>query len=303
MKVETQTNTNPLELAVAASWQTACGVTLISSLDARKNCLCASLCDHKEKAYVQPGGDDFSNDRSTFLYQRFLDTDTLVLELLKNGVVVDALDGDYGVFYDFGDLDNADISGITLSWEAVQAAYGYGFYTVRATLTSIGGALEMSSHCFHLLPWDECHANKSVKIESYLSGCINEYIDLGSSKVYQSTRIEGRMSMEKPDFETINYKKSDRTKKQIQDKVIYNFKLITRALPEAITEYINLNHLLSDEIYITDYNQYNAKVYTKYPVVFAGFKIFEEFTYLNKSAYVYQFQDKVERYIKSTKCK
>ncbi len=295
-------NSDSMDLNVSATAALSCTFKGVSPARVLAGCFGLSQCGHVEKALVSDGVDNFNNDKTMFLLSRVFGTDTIVFEIHKNGVKVADATAAHGTFYDFGSLANPDLKGILIDWYKVKNLFGYGKYNIVTKHTSLGEDIEIESHCFQVAEYSECIADGTVKIESNLSGCINEYLDLGNSIIYQSTRIRGAFVEDLPEFEKTDYQKANGEKHNVKATFSKKYKLITRLLIPEVFDYLHLNHFLANAIYITNYNTRKVGTFIDLPVAFEGVPRYGTHKDVGANNYVYEFTDKNEKYTKQNSC-
>lgn len=285
-----------------ATSQSATVVTAATPTQLYDICPCFGECDYIETAFVKNGGEQWQNDKKSLLWQKIFSSDTITFQLLKSGVVVATLNADtYGEFYDFGDLINANYKGFVVDWNLVQQAFGYGKYTLKIVHVSLGTTYNIESHTFHVIEFDSWIADGTVRIENYQNGYIVGGWDYTNLNWYQSTRIVGKFGNKKPTLTTEVYQNSQRREEQIQDSIRNTYELVTHLLPSQIGDYLNEDAILSNHIFITDYNIKNQKLYRQFEVRCVGIPEVDNHNKTRVSNYVYEFTDKVQDIVKRNK--
>ena len=291
-------NSYPMQLGVMATKKCMPIVNPFTS-DFSDFCKCNCACTPIFKAFYHSDGNEYKNDKSSFLYKKAISTDTIDLRLYKDGVQVDNLnDNDYGVFYDFGSLANPNLKGYLLHWSSVYFAHGYGMYQVVATVTSLGSTFTLESDIFECLIYTNERADGTVRIETTQNGYIMSGIDYTGVNWYQQYRISGWIEKQTPEFITDNILNSKREKTQVQDQVVNSYILETELLPSSILNAIIYDGLLANKILLTDYNFCYYEQYRKlevYPDGIDEFKTYRE----NFNGYAkFKFTDKQQNVIK-----
>lgn len=247
---------------------------LLSALEEGKVldfCYCRIECEYVELALYSDDGDEYKNDKSSFLFTRQVAADTIEFELWKNGVkVADIIDDTYGTMYD-GFPEQPLYKGYLLDWKKVADGQGPGRYQLKANLTILGQSDTYESQKFKAMPYSPEAANGTVRVETNQTGNIMsspfDFTDLLSGGWYQSTRIRGKFGNKKPTYEEDTYLDNSYTVKQIQGKIIENYTLFSRYLPAIIANDLFYNRILANRIYISDYNVINHEVYTRVDLV------------------------------------
>ncbi len=291
-------NAFPMPLLGIASSQSATLISAISQSPGFEVCACNG-CDFIEEAYVKNGGSWWQNDTKSFIRAKVVSSDTIVYTLLKDGVQVAVLNSNtYGTFYDFGSLENSDYKGFVIDWDLVQQAFGYGYYTIKTTHTSLGTTLVYESHKFHVVEYNAERADGTIRIEWYQSGSIMNGFDYTGLGWYQSLRIKGKFGDKTPTLVIDNYQDSNRVVKQIQSKIENTYTLETELLPAYIFDVINEDGILGNDIYITDYNLLNQHLFRRFNVYPSNIKDVTNHSLSKKSNFTYEFKEKQDNIIK-----
>tara|TARA_R110002012_G_scaffold48480_1_gene126205 strand:- start:828 stop:1748 length:921 start_codon:yes stop_codon:yes gene_type:complete len=228
-------------------------------------CYCEADCEYTSNVFAKIGGEDYQNDKSQFLFRRFVDDDFVEIKLYKDNVEVAVLNNNaYGNFYDGfpqGNDEQQLYVGFLLDWQDVFADFGGGNYRVKAYLEILGNVSDYESELFVLKGYSDQAADGTVRIESYQDGNIMSSIfDFTGLNWYQQVRVRGRFLEEAEELEKIFYKTQDHRKEQVQDKVIENWTLQADMIPRSISEFITKNAILSNNFVVNDYNIMNEKI-------------------------------------------
>ena len=239
------------------------GKTLPSFKTQEENdiCICDFIkCEYEEKVFCDAlNPDDYwKNDQNEFLFKRLIPTDSISLELHKDGVKIDDLNDDtYGTFFD-GFSDGTEEQqlyvGYLIDWQKVYIPFDVGKYTIVAKINVIGNFTTFESRVFNLNIYSDIAAADTVRIESYQNGNIlgNDF-DFTGLNWYQSLRIGGEFGNPKPVFETTEYVTSQYIRKQNKATMSREWTLNTKLLSWEVVEKLVYNKLLGNEILITDY--------------------------------------------------
>jgi hypothetical protein len=263
-------------------------------------CTCVCGCEPFQKVFAKVGGEWWKNDVTSFLFNRVTPTDTITMKLFRNGIEIENLnDNDFGTYYDFGSLPNADYKGYKLEWEEVFDSYGYGEYQIRTEIVSLGDTIDIDSLIYECCEYTDALADGTVRIETYQNGYImSSNIDYTGMNWYQSYRIEGFFGYKKPTFETDNYQNSARDITQIQDKLINLYTLETKMLPSNLMNAITYDGLLANRILITDHNLCNFERYKRLEVYPDSIDDFTTFQFNVNALGTFKFTDKKQNIIK-----
>ena len=141
-----------------------------------------------------------------------------------------------------------------LDWKTVLLTHGWGDYQIKAQLNIVSVLSEWESVHYLLLSYTDERANKTSIIEWYADGKINgSLFDYTGLNVYHSRRLKAEFLEITPTLEVNKYKTNISEWKQIQDKVIENYELRTKALPYEVTNNLTKVISLANKILITDY--------------------------------------------------
>jgi len=224
-------------------------------------CICDFIkCEYVEKVFCDSlnPNDYWKNDQNEFLFRRLINTDSVFLELHKEGVKVDDLDNDnYGTFFDGfpnGTDEQKLYIGYLIDWQKVYNVFGVGKYKIVANLTIIGNLTTTEPRDFNLNIYSDIAAADTVRIESYQNGNIlgNDF-DFTGLNWYQSLRIGGEFGDPKPVFETTEYVTSQHIRRQNKATMGREWSLNTKLINWEVAEKLVYNKLLGNEILITDY--------------------------------------------------
>lgn len=110
-----------------------------------------------------------------------------------------------------------------------------------------------------LLTYSDSLADKSIRIRTLQNGDILDSFDYTGMNLEQCWRMPGFFGYPQDKLESDSYLDSNRDITQIQDKLYKEYTLQTDFIAEC-QKYIFNDILLSNEIYIDDYNIKNAYV-------------------------------------------
>jgi len=241
-------------------------IPFIAQIPQNDFCYCNLECEYEEIAFTDGGENEWKNDKSSFIFQKYASADAIAFELWKNGAKIADIDSsNYGQYFDFGAISvQPDYKGVVLDWSLIWASHGFGLYQFKAVQSILGNASTFESRKFRLLPYSDELADGSVKIESYQNGnIIGSQFDFTSLNWYSSYRVAGKFSQKTPVLEVDNYVNSDYRKEQIQDRIRTEYTLQTKLLPSVVANALNYDQLLANQIFVTDYSVMNFEVYRR----------------------------------------
>jgi hypothetical protein len=234
-------------------------------------CPCDFRCDFEEKVFADSDNDGIKNDFTDFLFKKITASDTILIELVKDNLVVATITDDtYGTYYNGFDVQPLYV-GWLADWTAIFNTFSGGRYRVRVTTTILGAESVSLSRYFRLNTFDILSANNTVKIETFQSGRIanNEFdfTDLVAGGWPSSIRLFGQFGKMQPTLERDTFKDSSYREIQNRDQVIREYALSATLVPESIQNQIAIKDLLANRVLVTSYDVLQGITYEKFPVV------------------------------------
>ena len=233
-------------------------------------CYCSKECDYYEEVYYTKlwTGEWYQNDKNSFLFQKLVVADTVIIELYKNNILLTLItDNTLGEYYN-GFAAQPLYVGFVADWQKISATYGTGLYQIKAQTVIIGVTALFKSQLFRLRNYSDEIADKSVRFEVRQNGnIIGNSLDFTDLNWWWYYRVKGRLIKESPEIEQDHYIASNYEKKQIQDKLIRNWKLETHLIPSHLGNLLTEDNVLANEFLITDYNLMNSEIYRRKSLV------------------------------------
>ena len=233
-------------------------------------CPCDFRCDFEELVFSDEQGIGVTNDFTDFLFKKITSNDTIVIELIKNNVVVATLNDDtLGTYYN-GFPNQPLYVGFVIDWTKVFLAHSGGRYQVRVTSTILGQENVFTSRYFRLNTFDILSADNTVKIEAVQNGRFEngefDFTDLidGGWRTY--IRLKGEFGAPKYNLERDIFEDPSYRQIQNRDKVIREFLMKTYIVPESILDKIATQDMLANRLFITAYDVLQEKRYERFPV-------------------------------------
>lgn len=256
---------------------------------------------YEHTVFADVAAEDWKNDKSEFMFKRFISSDTLTIELWNNGVkLYDLNDNSYGTYFSTftGTASQALQKGYLLNWLDVFNANGYGKYIVKGNYTVAGVVGTWESDPFNLMGFTDEVADRSVSIVSIQNGNImSSVFDYTGLEWKQQIRLKGMFYEDTETLEKNAYRTQDYKQKQIQDEVVENWSLELDMIPRNLSEFFIKDRLLSNELNISDYTLYNEKIHNLkgvYPESIEKTKLQDN----RNSNYLIKFTSKVKNIIK-----
>lgn len=241
---------------------------------------------------------NYKNDTSSFLFRKLSATDTIILQLWKNGVKVsDITDNTYGTYY--SSFPNQLLYvGFIVDWRKVLIEEGAGCYQIKADKTLLNESSIFESRKFQLLPYSDFNARATVRIETYQTGNIIksefDYTNLVVGGWKQSFRIDGFFGLRNDVLEVESYFDSNYNIEQIKTKNTPEYTLETKILPFEVSVLLVNDNILANRFVINDYNSNNSNLYRDFECMPVSF---EDVTHANSkqgTVYRIKFVDKVD---------
>lgn len=256
MIFETMTNSNPMDLLGMAVKVQGSNIKVPDGVYSPDFCYCLYECE--EFYPVWGGGADWQNDNTTFLFKKQIASDTGVIRIFKNGVEVASIsDNTYGVWKSTYTNDPLQYSFIA-DWNLIYNAFGDGVYEIVNDYTSIGIVQQFTSRKYTLSQFTDADANGWIKFDWIQSGKL-EGTDFDFTEgVDFSFKMQGLLSIDKPETIKDSYQLSNRDSKQFRteqkNKYLFNSKLIQ----ETDLKMLNENLSLADKLEVYDCNLFGT---------------------------------------------
>ncbi len=214
------------------------------------------------------GGTNYENDQSA-VREGFGDfIDSVSMELQKDGVAVATLtDSTYGTYfpYKFHVKDSINYVGYLFNWQSVLSAFGVGTYQVRYVLTDINtNELETYSFPFDLKVYSALGVDSTVRIDFTQNQIFgnwkspDQFVNLVGVEWFNQLRLPSSMfSYPTTTYEKERYRQSNGVSVPVENNQEPIYRLLVEALPYWMHDFIKVELLTSDAIYITDYNSTN----------------------------------------------
>ncbi len=247
--------------------------------------------------------DDFKNDYSSFYHQRQLSNETVDFVLIHMDTATEyALnDGTFGKFFGFQSFkSNTDLSGYLVEWKKVLTVIGQGNFKVVKRTTVAGVPVEFPSIVFTLKHYSTTLADKTVRMDVVMDGMMEKTgVDFTATAWKHSIRVPGFFGRREPQFEENNIVNRQFEKRQVSMKQSNEFKFQTNMIPDCLTNEIWDFMLMSNHIYLNDYNLNNHSYnFVKYGAKFSSNEGTKYGTTTRKAQLNLVFTDKFENNLK-----
>lgn len=224
-------------------------------------CYCGG-CDFEQKVFSLAGGEDYQNDKSSFITAKSISTDTITYKLFRDGLEVATItDDSLGKYYSTF-ASNPLYVGFVADWQLIEDAHGVGLYQVKTERVILGVSDTLESHKFRLRLYNDQLADNTIKIQAVHNGNLLSginYIDLLPDGWIEEYRISGRFVSKNAVSETDIYRSNNNIVKQIQGRENAEYILELDPLPIEVWErIIFIDVMATEHFYVTDYNVRSA---------------------------------------------
>lgn len=237
-----------------------CSVPVIVQPPEYVNDFCYCFFECKEIMKVFAGIDERTKDYRTLFFQKTIESDEFEFIIKKKGVEYDLTQDDYGVYTEFEDGKSFSY---LVDWTKVKNILGGGRYYLIVNKTILGQETCEEYGEFSLMDFDIEEANETIKIETYQNGNLLHGYDYRGLNVYQSIRVKGILCDEEPQDTVKNYLDGDQIVKQIQERSHSRYTLTFYTNRYRLAQLLFDNYMVSDEIYVSDYNLTNRRTFNK----------------------------------------
>lgn len=234
-------------------------------------CPCDFRCDFEERVFASDENDGIENDFSEFLFKKIAASDTIEIQIVREGVILAVVSDDtYGMYYDGFDAQPLYV-GWVADWTKIFNQFSGGRYQIRVLTNILGEDEEFLSRYFRLNTFDIISANKTVKVETVQTGRFEngefDFTDLLPDGWRTSIRLSGTFGQMQPNLERDIYQDPSYREVQNRDQVTREYKLRANLVPESIQNRIAVQDMLANQVLITSYDVLQELTYEKYPVV------------------------------------
>lgn len=219
--------------------------------------------------------EDFKNDYSGFYHQRQLSNESVdfILYHYETDTEFPLNDGTYGLNFGFGSFDqNINLKGYLVQWKKVLTVIGEGNFKVIKRQTIAGIDVEFNSIVFTLKQFSTLLADKTVRVDVIMNGRLTKTgVNFTGTSWKHSIRVPGFFGRREPGMEEDNLINRNYEKRQISMKQTNEWKFQTNLIPDCITNEFWDFILMSNDIYMNDYNLNNHSYeFVKFGVKFAS---------------------------------
>lgn len=237
-------------------------------------CTCLFVCDYIEDAYVLSTNEDdtYRNDYRRVLVTLRDSSSTYLFQLVdSSGTTYDLIDNTYGELFDLGFNTVQPLkASYRIDWFKVFENIGYGNYTIKVSQTDFGTTVIAETHIFRVIEFSELISNNSTKIETVQRGTILNGEDFGGMDYRNMVRLKGSFGGIDPQYELNRLVDSNRKDIDVQTDVFLQYTLNTELIPSSIGNKLIKEDVLTDEIFISNYNVFAYEQYRRLPVTFEG---------------------------------
>ena len=274
-------NNFPSTRSALACSQPSAAVTPPKEIQVSDFCPCDYSCDYEEVALADDSGDPLKNDYYSILIDLTVQGDNVVFTLI-NKITKDefVLNNDtYGKYYPKNTFaDNPLKAGFIVEWSKVLSLIGTGVYSVRIDQTTFGNTITTESHKFRLYNYSFNIADRTVRVETESNGYTEGGFNYYGTNWKRSVRFYGYVYGRNPVLESNRIEYNNRNIEQIQDKLITEWKIETKPVPQSIYLPLIYDKMLADNIYMTSYNLFGEQDINRVNVYFDGVEDHKEWS-------------------------
>ena len=295
------TNTNPSTRSALAISQPSAAVTLPTVIQASDFCPCDYECDYEELALADDTGEDLQNDYYSILVDLITGSDTVVFTLINKTTLQEFVlsDDTYGIYYPVGTFTGNELKvGIKIEWSKVLALIGTGVYQVKVEQTTFGDTIEELSHLFRLKLYTPKAADLTVRLETESNAFLENGLNYKNTGWKRSVRLPAYLYGRTPVLEADRIEYNDRRIEDIQNKLITEWTLETKLLPQEIYLPLIYDKMFSDNIYLTSYNLFGEQKIQRLNVYLDSVEEHKEWSKSRLSAWSFKFIEKLQNNIK-----
>ncbi len=218
-------------------------------------------------ADTSPTATSFTKDQKQFLRRKALASDTIVMKLFLDDVEVATLNTNaYGTYFPTT-VPQPLYVGYLVDWTLVFLAFGGGIYKVVTEATILSNLTTSDSAEYRVMQYSSYAADGSVRIDTIMNSNIeaSEFNYIGLNW-FQSVRLPGRVSEIDPDETFDSYLTTVRDRNGFQMQTVPNYSVDSKLISGDMFRFLSRNNVLTDQIFISDYNQCNAFDFKEEPV-------------------------------------
>ncbi len=265
-------------------------------------CPCDFRCDFEEKVFAHADADGIKNDITDFLFKKVTATDTIVIQITRDNVILATIsNNDYGTYYN-GFANQPLYVGWLADWTKIFNQFSGGRFQIKVTTTILGESTVFRSRYFRLQPYDIFEANETVKIRTFQNGRLEnnefDFTNLIPGGWPTSIKLSGSFGQMQPNLERDIFQDSSYREVQNRDTVQREYKLKANFVPESIHNRIATTDVLANEIFITTYGLLKELQYENYPVVPESFSD-TKYDDLGRTYFEIIFSDRQKNIIKT----
>lgn len=201
----------------------------------------------------------YKNDFTGVYYKRPTNNSTVSFKLVDTNTLTeyDLNDATYGVFQDFGGVQN-DLSFYIVEWRKVLSLLGEGNYQIKQEVSTVGVAQDYYSNTFTLQAFSIDRADNTVRIDCVQNGYfVDEDVNFKDTGFKTSLRVSGFFGRTEPSFEQKNLTTRDYKSQQVTMSVNREYKYQGLKIPSCIADELFYFILKGNELFVSDYNKNN----------------------------------------------
>ena len=261
-------------------------VTIAGGVQGVDDCsLCLAGCtkDIPVFAYLADQEDEYKNDFSSFILDlpKGATVEATLIQLLPDGTEVSHVlnSNTYGQYFPTGTI-RTKVWGFIVEWNKVADVLAFGWYKINIVVKNVALNVlsDTTTPCYRLKPYSCEAAHGTVRITTESRGYIEngfDYEDIDYTLILpsgkgvtktswpQQLRWYGKFLAVVPTLQTDNLIDGNRNTRQIQAQIFDNFTLRLEHVQPIVSTPFLRDQLLSNAIYVADYNINNPEKYTE----------------------------------------
>lgn len=235
----------------------------VQIFDSTTNCKLYDECaDDCLPTFANLGNSDARfNDKNSHLYATVKGASVIATLTNQNGFSAVITNSNYGDFYPMNNL-KLRYWGFIMDWFKIATLEGFGKYNLNIEILNVAGTTILNEDfCYRLMPFSCDSADGTVRITALKNGYIVNGIDYRQLSIgdwIDQIRLYGRFDLDEHTTEVDNLQLNNGDLHQIQTQIIDNYTLRLEQISSAVSNSFIKDDLLSNRMYIDDYNRNNV---------------------------------------------
>jgi hypothetical protein len=223
----------------------------------------ARECCYENVVFADDTEDEYQNDYTSFYHKKVSSSDSVDFVLIRNSTLAEVTLT--GTTYGYPTVSTANnIVAYTVEWAKVLAAFGEDTYQIKKVVTISGIENTIYYNNYSLETFSEERADKTVRIDSVMNGYLEkDDANFKGMNLMSTLRMRGFFGRRRPKYTEDNIVYRDNEARQVSMIMENEYVFQSNAVPSCITKDLYEYYLMSDKIYLNDYNSNNHDTYIK----------------------------------------